>query len=255
MTFSKIFTSLISLILKLALIGVVLSGVFWVYLTTYIPWKNERNIATAHAWNDDYWENGDALQATLTMEFSGPSGTIEVHETLLCTAKYLIRMGGFVDGPQNYIRTYTTGPDSMSVPIGEGVVLRADTRNACNKAFVEFDQEFAYDLKFWRLDLRIVSKNPVLNCKLGNRTGMVSAGALSKAYISNIKAVPIRTLMEKRNFEVIDAYDPSNRSKRPAAPLYYRYNLSWSPALGCWTQPRSDTCNVPAEQICGTPIF
>lgn len=255
MTFSKFFASVISLILMLVLIGIISSGAFWIYLTTYIPWKNERNVATARAWNDDYWENGNALLATLTMELSGPSGTIEIHENLLCTAKYLIRIGGLIDGPKDFIRTYTTGPDSMSVPIGEGVALKADIRNACNKAFVEFNHEFAYDLKFWRLDLRIVSKNPLLTCNLGNKIGIVSGGALGKAYISNIEAVPIRTLMEKEDFENIDAYDPSNSSKRTVAPAYYRNNLYWNSARGCWAKPRSETCHVPAEQICGTPIL
>lgn len=39
MTFSKFFASVISLILMLVLIGIILSGAFWIYLTTYIPWK------------------------------------------------------------------------------------------------------------------------------------------------------------------------------------------------------------------------
>lgn len=255
MAFSKFFASLILLILGLVLIGMVLSGAFWVYLTTYIPWKNERNATTAHAWNDEYWENGDALRVTLTMKFTGASGTIEAHETLLCTAKYLVQIGGLIDGPNDFIRTYTTGPDSMSVPIGEGVVLRADIRNACNKAFVEFDQEFANHLNFSLLYLRIVSENPVLTCDLGNRTGTVSAGALRKAYISNIETVPTRSLMEKEDFEIINAFDPSNRSKRPDGSLSYRNTVTWKSALGCWTQQRSKVCHIPAEKICGTPIL
>jgi hypothetical protein len=254
MTLSKFFVYLISLILGLVLISMILIGAVWLDVTVYRPWKNERNAATAHEWNDNYWENGHALWVTLTMEFSGPSGTTEVHETLLCTTKYLIRKGTFKNTADDYVKVYTTGPDSMSIPIGEGVVLRADIRNACKKAFVEFDQEFADHLKILGLYLRIVSENPVLTCDLGNGTGMVSENALRKAYISSVEAVPIRTLMEKRDFEVIEASDPSNRSKRPDGSLSYRNSVSWSLALGCWTQPRSEICYIPAKQICGTLI-
>jgi len=250
MTFSKIMAYLIAFILGLVLIGAIMVGAAWYQLEVYRPQKNESNAATAHAWNDEYWENGQALRVTLTMEFSGPSGTIEVHETLLCTAKYLVVTGGLKNGPDAYIQAYTTGPSVMAVPIGDGVLLRADIRDACKIAFVKFDPEYAPHFKIVNLSLQIVSENPVLTCNLGGRTGTVSGSALRKAYISNIEAVPARTLMAKEDFEIIEASDRSNQGNGYSGWYGHKNSLSWK---GCWSPPITGGCNTAAEQICGIP--
>lgn len=255
MIFFQLLGKLILLFMVLALLAVVFTGMMWFYFSAYIPWKNERNAVAAHAWNDDYWQSGHGLRVTVTMKFSGPSGTVEAHETLLCTAKYLVQVGGLKNGPNDFIRAYTTGPGYMSVPIVEGMVLRADIRNACNKALTEFDPKRFYHLGPLRLDLTIISSSKALACNVSNRTGSDSGNALRKAYISNVVAVPIQTLMQKSDFENINAYDPSNWATRWDTPYGYRNRVHWDRTRKCWVKLRSTVCNIPAEQICGTRYF
>jgi len=252
MTFGKLVVFLIAVILGLVLIGAILIGTAWYQVQVYRPWKNERNAATAHAWNEDYWANGNALEVTLTLESSGPDGVTRVHETLLCTAKFLVLTGGLKNSPQAYVQVYTTGPDSMALPIGEGVTLRADIRNACKKAYVAFDRGFADHLRRLGLFLRVESTSPNLMCLLGNRTGATSTNTLEKPYISNINPIPVNTFMERSDFEIIEASDPTNQANRGDRSLYVRNHLYWKTGLGCWTGPRSEICNEAAEQICGS---
>ncbi len=217
-------------------------GFGFVWLTSIVPWQNDRHKAAAIAWNREYAETGHALEITVELG--------EDSETFLCTAKAVYGAGGLKNQPvAMHLRVFSSGPDSLSTPIGDGLVLLADIRPACRAAFRSVDDRFGTAFGTNVFSSHIVSEQPPFSCILGQRTS-TSTLTLDTPEISRIETIPAKSVIDLATLDVVSQYDPVNGQDYDGS-LRFANRHSW--INGCWRKTIKFGCNSEVTAICGVP--
>jgi len=240
------------ILMGLGILPIAALGLFaWLFALLWVvyPWKKSQLQNQADAWNDAYWDSGDALEVTVEVLSDATLGGETRTATLMCFEKKFTTQGCLRRTPSLWKKSFSEGPDALSIPFGAEADMTFPLRYVADQAQRHHKQ---WNLPHCATDMMspavIVAKDGAFRCAMDKAT-KTTHGEVTAPAIVEIRKIPVSKVISKDAYLALSVHE----RKTPAVAKAPSYSWRTVGASKCWSY-RGAVCAPGIEDAVGRPF-